>query len=55
MLADLMVRSILPIALVPSTFQQSSLIKSLFTKSEKNVFYAYLLPNDPCVYIHIES
>ena len=43
MLADFMVRSILPIAIVPSTLQQSSLIKSLFAKSvkkKKNVFYA---------------
>ena len=55
MLADLMVRSILPIVLVPSTLQQSSLIKSLFTKSAKNMFYEYLLLNDPYVYIHIES
>ena len=35
MLEDLMVRSILPIAIVPSTLQQSSLIKSLFAKSVK--------------------
>ena len=35
MLADFMVRSILPIAIVPSTLQQSSLIKSLFAKSVK--------------------
>ena len=42
MLADLMVRSILPIAIVASTLQQSSVIKSLFAKSvkKKYVFYA---------------